>query len=44
VHHVSAEELAKLADTSGFEEVDSFSSDGQTGDLGLYGIWKKQKG
>ncbi len=43
VHHFSAEELAKLGEASGFEVVETFSSDGETGDLGLYSIWIKSK-
>lgn len=39
VHHFSAEELAALAEASGFAVAEAFSSDGETGDLGLYMVW-----
>lgn len=45
VHHYSEGELARLAEKSGFNIIDSFYSDGATGNLGLYQIWeKKNKG
>jgi SAM-dependent methyltransferase len=40
VHHFSEPELAELAVASGFQVVETFRSDGETGDLGLYGVWK----
>ena len=40
VHHFSEEELAELAEAAGFRVTESFSSDGETGDLGLYQVWK----
>jgi tRNA (uracil-5-)-methyltransferase TRM9 len=40
VHHFSESELRELAEESGFQIVDTFYSDGETGDLGLYQIWK----
>ena len=40
VHHFSASELDELADAAGFRVVESFSSDGETGNLGLYQVWK----
>lgn len=40
VHHFSAEELNDLAAETGFRVVDTFYSDGETGDLGLYQIWE----
>ena len=40
-HHYSESELAHLAEMSGFKIVDSFYSDGATGDLGLYQVWEK---
>lgn len=40
VHHFSAGELEELATASGFEVVETFSSDGESGDLGLYQIWQ----
>lgn len=41
VHHFSENELSRLAELSGFRVVESFYSDGSTGDLGLYQIWEK---
>jgi SAM-dependent methyltransferase len=41
VHSFSQDELVGLAKETGFEIVDSFSSDGETGNLGLYQIWKR---
>ncbi|MBV6449807.1 MAG: Ubiquinone biosynthesis O-methyltransferase [Anaerolineales bacterium] len=40
VHHFSEEELAELAEAAGFRVTESFSSDGETGNLGLYQVWK----
>ena len=40
VHHFDEQELAELASASGFQVVDTFYSDGETGNLGLYQIWK----
>jgi SAM-dependent methyltransferase len=40
VHHFSAQELAGLASATGFEIVESFASDGQEGNLGLYQAWQ----
>jgi tRNA (uracil-5-)-methyltransferase TRM9 len=40
VHHFNAAELASLAGETDFEVIDSFSSDGEGGNLGLYQIWK----
>ncbi len=40
VHHFSEEELESLADETGFQVVERFYSDGETGDLGLYQIWR----
>lgn len=40
VHHFDEQELDKLARDSGFGVVDTFYSDGETGNLGLYHIWK----
>jgi 2-polyprenyl-3-methyl-5-hydroxy-6-metoxy-1,4-benzoquinol methylase len=39
VHHFDEAELISLANESGFEVVDIFYSDGETGNLGLYQIW-----
>jgi SAM-dependent methyltransferase len=41
VHHFSAEELQSLANETGFRVAETFHSDGETGDLGLYQIWEK---
>ena len=40
VHLFAEEELARLAAESGFEAVDSFTSDGQGGRQGLYQTWR----
>jgi SAM-dependent methyltransferase len=40
VHHFSEAELKDLAARSGFRVVESFYSDGETGDLGLYQVWE----
>jgi len=40
VHHFSAEELEELAKSSNFEIEQIFSSDGKSGDLGLYQTWQ----
>ncbi len=42
VHVYSPEELYELAQKSGFFVEDQFSSDGATGDLGLYMVWGKK--
>lgn len=39
VHHFSEDELAVLALETGFQIVDSFYSDGEGGNLGLYQFW-----
>jgi SAM-dependent methyltransferase len=41
VHSFSEEELAGLASDAGFEIAETFSSDGETGNLGLYQVWKR---
>ncbi len=41
-HHYSEAELSHLAEMSGFKIIDSFYSDGATGNLGLYQIWEKK--
>lgn len=41
VHHFGAEELHTLAAETGFQVLDSFYSDGQEGNLGLYQVWGK---
>ena len=40
VHHFSESELGGLAQESGFQMVDTFYSDGEKGNLGLYQIWE----
>jgi tRNA (uracil-5-)-methyltransferase TRM9 len=40
VHVYSQQELAELAEASGFQIIESFSSDGDTGDLSLYQVWR----
>ncbi|MEW6286897.1 MAG: methyltransferase domain-containing protein [Chloroflexota bacterium] len=40
VHHFSETELQALAQESGFEVCEVFYSDGETGDLGLYEVWR----
>jgi tRNA (uracil-5-)-methyltransferase TRM9 len=40
VHFFQAEELQRLAESSNFQIVDSFYSDGMGGRLGLYQIWQ----
>jgi len=40
VHHFDENELQELADTAGFQIKDVFYSDGETGNLGLYQVWK----
>ena len=40
VHHFTESELAELAKLTGFRVQDTFYSDGESGDLGLYQIWK----
>ena len=39
VHHFDEDELRELAETSGFKVIDTFYSDGETGNLGLYQVW-----
>lgn len=40
VHHFGEDELNSLAEESGFQVVETFHSDGESGDLGLYQIWE----
>ena len=40
VHQFDEKELVELAKASGFKVMDVFSSDGETGNLGLYQVWK----
>lgn len=39
VHHFDEAELSALAEASGFQVMDSFYSDGEGGNLGLYQVW-----
>lgn len=40
VHHFDLVELGELAEQTGFQVIDSFLSDGEGGQLGLYQEWK----
>ncbi len=40
VHHFSEDELNQLAAETGFRVTDTFYSDGETGNLGLYQVWE----
>jgi tRNA (uracil-5-)-methyltransferase TRM9 len=40
VHHFDERELNELAEATGFKVIDTFYSDGETGNLGLYQVWK----
>jgi SAM-dependent methyltransferase len=40
VHHFDEHELTGLAEDAGFRVVTTFSADGDTGNLGLYQVWK----
>lgn len=40
VHHFTESELNELAQAMRFQVVESFSSDGEAGNLGLYQVWK----
>ncbi len=42
VHHFNAEELSGLAESSGFEVVQTFCSDGKERNLAVYQVWQKQ--
>lgn len=44
VHHFTPDELAALADQTGFTILETFLSDGEGGKLGLYGVWEKLVG
>jgi 2-polyprenyl-3-methyl-5-hydroxy-6-metoxy-1,4-benzoquinol methylase len=39
-HHFSEAELSTLAKATGFDVIDTFYSDGESGNLGLYQVWK----
>jgi SAM-dependent methyltransferase len=41
VHHFSHKELISLAAQTGFKVVESYLSDGEGGNLGLYQVWEK---
>jgi len=43
VHHFDEGELRELAEASGFQIMDVFYSDGETGNLGLYQVWKSAR-
>ena len=40
VHHFEEEELFNLAKATNFKVIDTFYSDGETGNLGLYQMWQ----
>ena len=40
VHHFDERELGELASVTNFTVIDTFYSDGETGNLGLYQIWQ----
>jgi len=40
VHHFNEDKLQELAGAAGFQIVETFYSDGETGDLSLYQVWK----
>jgi 2-polyprenyl-3-methyl-5-hydroxy-6-metoxy-1,4-benzoquinol methylase len=40
VHHFNEEQLSSLAKDTGFKVIDTFYSDGETGNLGLYQVWQ----
>jgi tRNA (uracil-5-)-methyltransferase TRM9 len=40
VHHFNENELQELAIATGFQIMETFYSDGETGNLGLYQLWK----
>ena len=40
VHHFDEGELGELAEATGFKIIDTFYSDGETRNLGLYQVWK----
>lgn len=41
VHHFQEEELYRLAEETGFRVEETFFSDGEGGNLGLYQVWKR---
>jgi SAM-dependent methyltransferase len=41
VHHFNEDELASLAEETGFHVLESYLSDGEGGNLGLYQVWEK---
>ena len=41
VHHFSPDELSVLASLAGFHVSESFLSDGESGNLGLYQVWTR---
>jgi len=43
VHHFAESELQELAKAAEFQIIDVFYSDGETGNLGLYQVWKSAR-
>ena len=43
VHYFNEDELFHLAEKSGFRILETFYSDGATGDLGLYQVWENKR-
>jgi len=43
VHHYSAQELEQLSADTGFNVMESFFSDGDGGNLGLYQVWERDE-
>jgi SAM-dependent methyltransferase len=41
VHHFSPDELNAIATESGFRILETYYSDGESGDLGIYQVWEK---
>jgi SAM-dependent methyltransferase len=41
VHHFSEDELATLAESSGFSVIETFYTDGKEGNLAIYQVWRK---
>jgi len=39
VHHFNEQELQELAEAAGFQIIETFFSDGETGNLSLYEVW-----
>jgi hypothetical protein len=43
VHYFTSSELQWLAEQTGFKVKEEFTSDGASGDLGLYQLWEKAR-